>query len=72
MKTINLKDIKIKELIIGKNPIHVSVLYIIKDSEDKDFQAKRIVIDDFNLGQVRDIEKLEEFIGLKIKQKEGL
>jgi len=75
MKTVTLKDIKIKELIIGyqENKAIVNVLYSILDNTDKEIFVKRVNVNspDFE-DDNKPLKKLLTYVSTSLKEAEGL
>ena len=68
-KTINIQDVKIKEFSISKNDGkgNVSLVYSLLDAGDKEWNTKRVQLNDFTMPQKKNIQKVLTFLIDKIK-----
>jgi len=69
MKTINIQNVKIKELVISyiKGEYVINVVYALLDESDQEWNIKRTTIKSFTSGQTDKIEKVFQLISTKLK-----
>ena len=74
MKTINLKNITIKEIVLSKieNEYTLNVAYALLDDEGKEWNTKRTTIKNFTSIQSDKMEKVFQLIITKLKVTEQL